>query len=291
MNANPIRVAHSSGNLAPFRPSLCAFSALALLHIFACSPLGAATIVDLTSAGSSGVIGGAIYEQSPMQSTGTGTINTFVQVQAQGNNTTQHGYNTTVNNTLDNGNSDNFNHAITLGEVPIVTKAGVNYREFFLDVNEADQGPAMGRYISLDEVQIFVGGTPNSNVTTFTAGVLDHDGTLVYRMDDGMDNWVALDFQLNSGSGSGDMHLYVPNALFSGFANTDTVVLYSAFGFQGVNPPNGLGGNFVGDFGASSGFEEWAVRNVVPTSVPEPGTIATLALGMIALGGHRARRR
>ena len=43
-------------------------------------------------------------------------------------------------------------------DVPIVTVSGVDYYEFILDVNEADQ-KGIGKYISLDEVQIFVGGT------------------------------------------------------------------------------------------------------------------------------------
>jgi hypothetical protein len=59
-------------------------------------------------------------------------------------------------------------------------------------------------------------------------------------MDAGGDNWVLLDYRLNSGSGSGDMLMYVPDALFAGAAY---VYLYSRFGEH-----------FAGD----AGFQEWA---------------------------------
>jgi hypothetical protein len=130
-------------------------------------------------------------------------------------------------------------------------------------------------------VQIFVGGTANSNVTTFTSGVLDHDGTLVYRMDAGGDNWVALNYALNSGSGSGDMFLLVPNSSFASLAGTTNVTLYSQFGLQGLNPSG-----FTGDFGSSDGFEEWAVRQgIAPPDllVPEPLTAVLFAIGLTTL--------
>lgn len=276
---------------APFRQTLCYFFAAVILAL-GMTPLSqAATIVDLTTVNSSGAINGALYQHINSQSTGTGQLGVFAQIQAQGNNDEETGYNTTVNNTLDNGAPDNFNHSITLDEVPLVTINNVDYREFLLDVNEADQGPAAGRFISLDEVQLFVGGTANSSVETLTAGILDHDGMLVYQMDAGMDNWVALDFQLNSGSGSGDMFLYVPQSNFAGFAGSDVVTLYSEFGRQGVDPSDGMGGNFSGDFGASAGFEEWGVRDIVTQGVvPEPSTIFLLGLGLAGLG-LRGRRQ
>lgn len=261
--------------------------ALTILFFVTSTPhASAGMIVDLLSIGSSGTINGAIYQQIDAQSTGTGTVDSFVQIQAQGNNDMQSAYNTTANNTLDNGNPDNFNHSITVGEIPIVNISGTDYREFLLDVNEADQGPANGRFISLDEVQLFVGGTANSSVETLDgSGILEHDGTLIYQMDAGMDSWVALDFQLNSGGGSGDMFLYVPDSLFTPFASTDVVTLYSEFGEQGVDPSNGMGGNFVGDFGASSGFEEWAVQ-----AIPEPATLLLSAIGFLAAGITRKPR-
>jgi hypothetical protein len=242
----------------------------------------AGTIVDLTVADNSGTINGAIYQQTSTGSTGTGNINSFVQQSPPGGGTTSRAFNTTVNNVLNNNNTDNFNHSITLGEVSIVERDGKLYREFFLDINES--GNNTDKYLSLDEVQIFVTGPANSNVATFTSGILDHFGTLVYRMDSGDDNWVAMDYTLGTGSGSGDMTLLVPRSLFLGFAPTDVVTLYSQFGLQGVNPTG-----FTGDFGGSASFEEWAVRDPATFAVPEPMSFGLFVTGVFGL--VLARRR
>jgi hypothetical protein len=60
-----------------------------------------------------------------------------------------------------------------------------------------------------------VGGTPNASSGTFTGGILDHDGTLVYRMDGLEDSWVALGYSLNNGSSPADMLLYIEMSLNS----------------------------------------------------------------------------
>jgi hypothetical protein len=253
-----------------------------------CVIADAATIVNLTTAGSSGTINGAIYEQIDPQATGTGGIDSFVQQSPQGNDTTSKAYNTTANNVLDNKSADNFNHSILLSDVPSVVRSGIPYRWFLLDINENSGGG--NEFISLDEVQIFAGGTANSSVDTFTGGILDHDGTLVYRMDAGMDNWVAMDYSLNSGSGSGDMFLLVPASDFAGFGGSSVVTLYSQFGLQGVDPAG-----FTGDFGSSGGFEEWALpgggfRPPVG-DIPEPATAVLMVGAAACLAAVRRRRR
>lgn len=258
---------------------LCAV--LAVFSILT-NPDAEGIVVDLTSAGSSGTINGAIYEQVDAQSTGTGTIESFVQIMGTGNAIESHAYNTTENNTLDNGSSDIFNHAITLNQVPVVDVNSTAYRQFLLDINE-NNNANLDQYLSLDEIQLFVAGTANSNVTTFTTDVLDHDGDLVYRMDAGEDSWVALNYALNTGSGSGDMLLYVPDALFSGYLGTDVVTLYSHFGGMGEDPDG-----FEGNFHTSAGFEEWAT--LTPAVVPEPTSITLLGLGLAGIIMRRTRR-
>jgi hypothetical protein len=217
-----------------------------------------------------------------MQSTGTGTIDAFAQISPDGNDTTSSAYNTTDNGTLDNGSPDNFNHSILVGDVPIFDLSGTFYRQFILDVNENSGGTPSDQYVSLDEVQIFVGGTSNSSVDTFTMGILDHDGTLIYQMDANEDSAVGLDFQLNSGSGSGDMHLYVPNSLFAPFSDSDVVTLYSEFGQLGEDPAGLPSGNY----GQSDGFEEWAIGE---GGIPEPGSCVLLVLGLSMAGAIRRR--
>jgi hypothetical protein len=241
-----------------------------------------AAILDLTTANSSGTINGAIYQQTDPSSTGTGVFNAFVQLSPSGNNDTAHGYNTTVNNTLNNGSSDQHNHSITLADVPLVVVGNALYRAFLLDINESSGGT--NEFLSLDEVQVFVGGGANLSVTTFGsvhgAGVLDHPGSLAYRMDAIADSFVKLNYELNTGSGSGDMFLYVPNINFASFLPSDQVVLYSSFGGQEGNLPG---------YGATAGFEEWGIPSGIPNSVPEPTTLTIAAIGLLAAWRFRGR--
>ena len=74
-----------------------------------------AATCDLTTAGSSCTVNGAIFQQIDPQSTGTGVINSFVEI--GGNTDTVSAYNTTVNNVLNNGSSDQINHALSKTEL------------------------------------------------------------------------------------------------------------------------------------------------------------------------------
>ena len=258
-----------------------------------------ATVVNLTTAGASGTINGAIYTQVPQQPTGTGFINSFVRIGA--NQDIVQAYNTTVNGVFDNFSSDTFDHEITVGQVGIITIGANNVLRFLLDINQTGTSPLL----NLDEVQIFLSTTPNQSVTTFTGGVLNlASSALVYRMDTAVvDSWVTLDYSLNSGSGSGDMTLDIlASALNPAF---------TALGLTTTAQKNGAYIYLYSKFGSSpninnDGHEEWAhaVGNpigeppCVPTpangfcgqqQIPEPGSLPLVAAGL--LGAWWAIRR
>ena len=215
-----------------------------------------AVVLDLTGATSEGFINSALFSRLNKAGSGTGNIEAFVQVE---NNPTEHAYNTTVNNVLDNKNSDQHNHELLLSAVPLVLVNNVLYREFLLDL--AEPGDDNQQFISLDEIQILLSTTPNQSFETFTGPLVDISGTLVYRLDANADSHILLDSTLAGGQGQRDMFAYIPANLFTG-ANTQYVYLYSRFG----------------DTVATSGaFEEWAVRVGVgdPSTnpvVPEPAS-------------------
>jgi len=220
----------------------------------------AAVVIDLTAANASETINGAIFTNTDNQATGSGVIQSFVRISAntdvvQGINTSDRPLN------YDENTSPTFTHNLLLADVPIVN----GYREFLLDINQTNADSLL----SLDRVQIYVSDDPDLNSNTLHQSGSNLPGaTLIYDMDATTDYSVKLDYALNSGSGSGDLFLYVPDSLFSG----KYVYLYSRFGELENN---------------NDGFEEWAVRTGgTVQAVPAPAGVLLGLVGASSLGGY-----
>jgi len=286
---------------SPVRPRILAATVAFTLFGLGIAARADAAYFDLTTAGSTATINGAIFTQG-VELSGTGRFPAFVQV--TGNDTVHDAYNTTVNNVLDNGGSNTFNHEILLSDVSEVNcgtqAAPVVCYEFLLDINEdnAQSGGVEGdKYLSLDLLQIYT--SPNGNSNTTNPATL---GTLEYTM--GIDNHVGLDFTLGTGSGRADMSVWIPKSLFPA-SESVFVYLYSSFGSVGLIPGGALyGGLPAGNYGASDGFEEWALGKqtfeCVPPlcgpgqqefDAPEPASIALMGTGLSAIALRLRRRR
>jgi hypothetical protein len=226
-----------------------------------------ANTVDLTTVGSSGEINDAWYVQTGPQPTGTGVIQPFVRIQGTG---TEAGYNTDYRPVeFQTKDQNQWTHSLLLSSVPIVSYRGGQYRQFLLDINEG--GNTNLARLSLDEVQIFLGAA--GDLHNYPSGL----GTLIYDMDAAPDGPgdVELNYRLNSGSGSGDMFLYVPVEKFAQSSNP-YVYLYSHFG-----TPNA----------SDAGFEEWSTIQQESPPVGAPGVpLPSSALGGIGLMGLTAAR-
>jgi VPDSG-CTERM motif len=229
----------------------------------------AATIVDLTTPGASGHANGAFFQQISSQSTGTGVIDPFLRIQANG---TEQGFNNSVDQfTLDDvaKGGQNYNHDLRLSNVPVVGINGVNYYQFLLDINQNGQSESL---LSLFDMQIWLRGSPITDLSHPRGTYGDLTGSGAALAWDLVGNIVELKADLNPGSGAGDMFAYIPQSVLG--TGNEYVYLYSAFG-----DPNR----------SNDGFEEWSILKG-GSSVPDGGlTVALLGSALMGLGMLRKR--
>ena len=217
------------------------FPAIAIAALVFGATSARAVDVDLRTVGASGSLNGATFEQMDQQPTGTGVIDPFLRVQANGD---EQGFNTDhspLNGDLADVKAGAWTHSVRVSDLTTVIYNGVLSVQLLLDVNQTSADPQ----VSLDELRIFTAASPDisDNATLFAQNE-------VYNM--GAGNRVLLDYSLNSGSGSGDMYCYLPADLFAGLGG-QYFYLYCKFGASG------------GEFETNDGFEEWAqIINVVP---------------------------
>jgi len=238
--------------------------------------------IDLTTANSSGTINNALFSQGPSHA-GTGIFPSFVEIGGANKNIVE-GYNTTVNNVLDNGSSAVHNHEVLTSDLRITVLAdGSKYFKFKLDINESTGGG--NSYLSLDSLKIYTSTTPNQSTTNPNSL-----GTLRYDM--GTGNGVKLDYNLEPGSGTSDLFVYIP--VWTNQVASQYVYLDSKFGVLGVDGSR--------DYGNSDGFEEWALANAGTGEtdgggggsleiVPAPAGLILLVSGLPVLALRRMLRR
>jgi len=253
-------------------------SLIAVAAVVTLAPPGARAenVLDLTTAGASGPINNAFFQQVDPQTTGTGAIDSFVRIQNTGD---EQGYNTDGTPQFDTKGGA-FTHSIQTSSLQAfdingtANTAGAYFR-FLLDINQMKSQSIL----DLNRLQIYLASSGSLTDLDPDASSLT-GGTKIFDMDagstvNGTSDWsVKLDFSLNPGSGGGDMFLYVQKSLFSD-STRPYVYLFSDFSM------------------ANDGFEEWAASTGTPGiafGTPEPSTMALALSGFGALGFAGLRR-
>jgi hypothetical protein len=211
---------------------------------------------------------GTAYFQVPVgkYSVGTGLIEPFLTLQANGSADQEAGFNTDIPaKDVTNGNGDDkvfdmkrteppgpggFTNSLQLGAIPIVKFGNMLYREILLDLNQ-DAGK---EWLSLDVIRVFMGpgfGADADHYTGLAAG-FDTDGMVsedgqeldeIWSFDfDDTNQTILLDYRIcdelkslgtcPKGSGNTyDLRYLIPNSLFDSYESTDYFVMYTTFGY------------------------------------------------------------
>jgi hypothetical protein len=204
-------------------------------------------------------VGGGLFALGDWTtSTGTGVFDTFLAI---GATPTESGINTSDFPPNDKPQT----RALQLFELPTMLIDGDLYREFRLDVNQ--NGNEATDFISLDTVRIYQ--SPSFSPDG------DAAWTEIYNM--GSTDWVKVPG--STGSGGGDMALYILNSEFTQNPD-DYIALYSDFG-----------GN--GGWTSNDGFEEWGVWVGQAPPIPEGSSILLALSGLPTVGmlGWLRRKR
>lgn len=229
------------------------------------------TTIDLTTEGSTGTSQGALFYQDDPKPTGTGYIDPFVRIQMTG---TERGYNTDARPVeFDTKDENQWTHSLLLNTLGAVTIGSTDYYKFSLDINE--EGGPVGSLLSMNDFRIYLG---NSGSLTGWNDGFGANSVKVYDIDaettgnKTIDVTVELNYRLGHGSGSGDMSVYIPVALFQGHGSQfQYVYLYSSFG----NPNQ-----------SDAGFEEWWTQTGSPVPPPPPpGAVPAPPGILLALAG------
>ena len=223
-----------------------------------------ATLVDLTtSPDASGEIDGALFFATQQQPFGSGNSDIFLRIQTPSGSDSEQGYNTDGGFPFDDKKPHNFQHSLFLDDLCGTMLNGKEYYVFELDSNQS--GTSLTQHtITLTALQIFTSNDPNQTTTTFTNGILDLNGTLVYNLGNNTVKATAL------GSGKADFFVYVPVSIF----NTGEQYLYLYSAFSGID----------------GGFEEWHFIPGDVCPVPEMGTFFPVIGLLVAVLSTRVLR-
>lgn len=242
-------------------------AALIAAGMLVVASIAQAAVVDLNGdADESVTINGAIFQTNDEHPTGTGVYNPFLTIQNKG---WEQGYNTSTG-AFDTTREPQWNHEILFSDLQATTINGIQYFGFSVDINEPNGAKSL---ISLDALQVYTSSTLQTSTSTDGSGFFNGSlGTLRYDL--GANQIIYND--TDSGSGEGDINIYIPVSFFAGAQANDYVYMYQRWGNSDMS---------------EGGFEETAlIRGLTP--IPEMSTFFPIIGLLVAVGStHVLRRR
>ena len=267
----------------------------------ASSAMAAFPPIDLTTANTtvtSSVDGVVWTNQNLIQSSGTGVLDPFLRWQK---NDTETGMNTDATPPYDT-KAGIWTHSIQLGSVGIITRSGVDYYVFTMDINEPNQEQA---FLTLNQMRIYTVDQSAGGALADEGAVQGASGSnLRYDLDGTVDQTIYTDYRVsNTGSGESDVDFYIPTSFFAGDAATDylyfvvnsglsgdTNGLDSADGFEEIRAFHATTTTSSSPSSTTSSTTSSSSSSSTSSTAPEPGTIALFGMGLIGLAAARRKK-
>jgi len=239
-------------------------AALIAAGMLGIASLAHAIVINLGSSGS-GTFNGAIFQTNNDHPTGTGVYNPFLTIQNTG---WEQGYNSSTGN-FDTKREPQWNHEIRFSDLQATTINGLQYFGFSVDINEPNGNKAS---ISLDGLRVYTSATLQSSTSTNGSGFFN--GSLGQLRYDLGANQVLYNDQ-NTGSGGGDINIYIAVSAFAGATANDYIYMYQRWGNTDTT---------------EGGFEETSlIRGLAP--VPEMSALFPIVGLLVAVGSTQILRR